>query len=156
MSNTKNAQLEANIEHLTAEQAAFYNSLPNTQKAAYLATLPAPVIAEGNMHILVKRGGKTIGALTVGRSLAYACDNLEGLLQRDSDRMYAGEVTEAQLKAAYSDPNSEDYLEFIPTRSIDPPENRLATYSKQTKGRAAANGNAQVNPATQPTVNLGA
>jgi hypothetical protein len=92
------------------------------------------------MHIRVLRGGKMMGTLTVGKSLAYACDNLEGTLQYDSDRMYSGAVTEEELLANYADPTSEDYLEFIPTRSIDPPDARMANHSKQVKGKPASEG----------------
>jgi len=147
ITQTNAATLEAQTEHLTVEQTAFYNMLSNNaQREAYLASIPVPSDPEGNMHIRVTYDDKFIGTLTIGKSLAYACDNLEGLLQRDSDALYAGSTTTADVLADYA-----EKLRFTPVRSMDPPESRLAGHSKQDK-RRNANG---VNPAAQPTVNLG-
>lgn len=137
----------AQTAHLTTEQMAVYELLTtNKQRDAFLASIPVPAEPQGNMHIRVIYHGKMIGTLTVGKSLAYACDNLEGLLQRDSDALYSGTKTTAEVMADY------EGLEFVPTRSMDPPDERLAGYSKQDK-RRNTNG---INPAAQPTVNLGA
>ena len=140
ITQTINAQLEANIEHLSTKQVDLYNALPAKHKADFLATIPVPAEPQGNIHVRVIRGGKMIGTLTVGKSLAFACDNLEGTLQYDSDRLYAGEISTAELLASYADPDSENYLEFVMTRSMDPPDARMARHSKQVKGKPATNG----------------
>lgn len=156
INTTTQAQLEANIEHLSVEQTNLYNDLPAKHKAAFLATIPAPVEPQGNMHIRVLRAGRMIGTLTIGKSLAYACDNLEGTLQYDSDRLYAGEITTEELLAEYADPTSESHLEFIPTRSMEPPTARMANHSKQVKGRPAAANGGGFAPSRAATHDVGA
>ena len=101
MNLTSKAQLEGNIEHLSAEQTEFFNALPASKQAAFLALIPAPVVKTGPLYpVFTFKGEKVLGIPTwkLAKSFIGGGD-MADIIDAQSVAIKAGTKTTAEANA---------------------------------------------------------
>ena len=101
MNSTSKAQLEGNIEHLTAGQTALFNTLNQKQQAAFLVEFPAPVAKTGPLYpVFTFKGEKVLGIPTwkLAKSFIGGGD-MADIIDAQSVAIKAGTKTTAEANA---------------------------------------------------------
>jgi len=103
MNSPKTAQLEANTEHLNAEQSALFATLNKTQQAAFLVAFPAPVPNTGPLYpVITFKGVKLLGIPTWKLAKSFiGGGKLADVIDAGSAAIKAGELTTAAFNAMF-------------------------------------------------------
>lgn len=132
MSNPNKAQLATTVE----EQA---------RKIAELEAAATPVVEPaGNMWVDVSYCGEQIGSLRID-NMQFGNKDFAGLLQRDSDKLFAEASTLEAILADYA-----ANLQFNPRRSINAPKTERLSDHLHPKEAVATRGASRFSPKTQP------
>lgn len=150
MNSPKTAQLEANTEHLSAEQTEFYNALPATKQAAFLALIPvpeAPVVHTGPLYpVFTYKGAKALGIPTWKLAKSFiGGGKMADIIDAQSAAIKAGTMTTDEANAdwgmdlVHSDDSDFDTGELDTAAARATRETRDAEY-RATHPRNAGNG----------------
>ena len=105
ITQTQTAQLAAKAEHLTVEQTAFYNLLSNnTQREAYLASLPVEHVNAGPLYVVhYFKGEKVIGIPTYKLAwTSIGAAKMADIIDAQSADIAAGNLTTAEANAEWT------------------------------------------------------
>ena len=93
----------SNTDHLSPEQTEFFNALPATKQAAFLALIPAPVVKTGPLYpVFTFKGAKVLGIPTwkLAKSFIGGGD-MADVIDAQSASIKAGTMTTDEANAEW-------------------------------------------------------
>jgi len=104
ITHTQTAQLEAQTEHFTVEQMAVYSILSNnTQREAYIASIPVPVHNTGPLYpVFTYKGAKVLGIPTWKLAKSFiGGGTMADVVDAQSASIKAGTMTTEEANAEW-------------------------------------------------------